>query len=100
MDGFENLLNTGFYPIGLLQYQRSSKSVNLQHACWIMMMYSQTFNFEDNYQIKRRIARQGQKKPECFIYVLHFTDTVDDIKADRALSRHLTHEKMRKLILK
>ena len=100
MDGFEGLFNSGLYPIGLLQYQRSSKSVNLQFECWLMMLYSQTFSFEDNYQIKRRIARQGQKKPECIIYTLHFVDTVDDIKADRALSRHLTHEKMRKLILK
>ena len=99
-DTFESEFNTGLYPVGLLQYQRSSKSVNLQKQCYVMIQYTQTFNFEDNYQIIRRIARQGQPEPMCFIYKLHIEGTVDDIKTDKFVERTQTHEKFRQMILK
>ena len=97
---FESLFNTGMWDVGLLQYQRSSKSVNLQKNCHVMIQYSQTFNFEDNYQIVRRIARQGQEAEMCYIYKLHFDGTADDIKTEKYTKRSMSHEKMRALILR
>lgn len=95
---FELLFNLAIVPVGLIQYQRSSKSLNLQSNCYVMIKYSQTFHFEDNYQIVRRIARQGQKAEKCFIYTLHFDGTADDFKTKKYEDVHMSHKLMTKLL--
>lgn len=99
-DSFESDFNTGFYAVGLLQYQRSSKAVNLQSQCHVMIQYSQTFNYEDNYQIPRRIARQGQPEDMVYVYKLHFDGTIDDLKTEKYIKRDLTHKQFRELIMR
>lgn len=79
-DRFQDRWNNGEIPCLFMQYTRSSKSLNLQHGGHVMIAYSATFNFEDAYQIVRRLARQGQKAEKVYLYSLHFSDTYDDIK--------------------
>ena len=96
---FVDKFNTGKYSVGLVQYQRSSKGLNLQKVCRLMIQYSQTFNFENNYQSVRRIARQGQTR-DVHIFKLHFNNTVDDLKLERQDNRQFTHDQFRKMILR
>ena len=99
-DSPEAAWNRGEIPYLFLQYTRSSKSLNLQHGGNIMVMYSLTFRFEDDYQIIRRLARQGQPEAKVYLYILHMKGTMDDLKVTRLGQRFKGHKAMQKLILK
>lgn len=92
--------NAGKIPYLFLQYSRSSKSLNLQMGGNIMVMYSLTFRFEDDYQIIRRLARQGQPEDKVYLYILHLKGTLDDLKATRLGQRFKGHKAMQRMILK
>ena len=97
---FEKRWNSKEIKYGLLQYNRSSKSLNLQKGGYIMVFYSQSFNWEDTYQIPRRLARQGQKAPKVYLYILHLRNTTDDLKADKLNGRSIGHKKMQQMIMR
>ena len=97
---FEKRWNEGKIKYGLLQYNRSSKSLNLQKGGHIMVFYSQSFNWEDTYQIPRRLARQGQQAEKVYLYILHLRDTTDDLKAEKLNGRSIGHKKMQQMIMR
>lgn len=75
----------------LLQYNRSSKSLNLQHGGNVVIFYSMVFNFVDSYQIVRRVARQGQKADRVYLYVLVANGTRDEDKIKKVDEREELH---------
>lgn len=91
--------NLGEIKYLFLQYGRSSKSLNLQKGGHIMAAYSSTFNWEDTYQIIRRLARQGQEAGTVYLYVLHINGTVDDNKQRTLSGRSVNHRNFQKKIL-
>lgn len=99
-DNFENDWNAGKIKHGLLQYNRSSESGNLQTGGCVMMMYSQTFSWKDFYQIPRRIARRGQLADTVYLYILHINGTVDDLKEQRMTNSTIGHKKFQKMIMR
>lgn len=99
-DDFVNKWNTGDYDYLLLQYSRSSKSLNLQQGGNIMVFYSPTFKWVDDYQIIRRLARQGQPRDCVYAYRLYLNGTIDDVKVKRLDERFQGHSRFQKKILK
>lgn len=97
---FEERWNKGKIPYLFLQYTRSAKGLNLQQGGNVMIAYSQTFKFEDTYQIVRRLARQGQPKDRVYLYVLHFRNTIDDLKTKRFDERFKGHKAMQRMIMR
>lgn len=98
-DDFQNRWNRKEIPYLFMQYRRSSKSLNLQFGGYIMAFYSPTFNWCDDYQIVRRIARQGQPHKCVYAYRLYIKGTVDDIKVKRLDQRFQGHARFQKKIL-
>lgn len=96
---FQQRWNRGEIPYLLMQYSRSSKSLNLQQGGYIMAIYSPTFKWVDDYQIVRRLARQGQKQPCVYVYRLYIEGTVDDEKTKRLGERFKGHWRFQKKIL-
>ena len=96
---FVNKWNTGEYEFLLLQYQRSGKSLNLQKGGYIMIMYSPTWQWINDYQIVRRLARDGQENPVVYCYRLYFRNTIDDVKAKRLDERFTGHSRFQGRIL-
>lgn len=88
--------NTGKHNVLLLQYNRSSKSLNLQRGGHVVVFYSLVFNFVDAFQIVRRVARQGQKAPQVYLYILIATDTRDEDKYERITDREEEHHQFAK----
>lgn len=99
-EDFVNKWNSGKYPYLLLQYGRSSKSLNLQQGGHIMVFYSPTWKWVDDYQIVRRLARQGQPEPVVYVYRLYARGTVDDMKAKRLDERFMGHTRFQKKIIR
>lgn len=98
-DNIVDRWNKGQIKYLFLQYSRSAMSLNLQKGGNIMAVYSRTFNFQDWYQIVRRIARQGQKEPKVYVYILHLSGTIDDVKQMRANERGVKHRNFQKKII-
>lgn len=94
-----NRWNNGEIKYLFLQYSRSSMSLNLQGGGHIIAVYSRTFVFQDWYQIIRRVARQGQKAPMVYVYVLHLNNTVDEQKQRRSDQRTQSHRNFQKKII-
>ena len=92
--------NTGKHKYLLLQYQRSGKSLNLQLGGHVMAMYSPTWQWVNDYQIVRRLARQGQPELMVYCYRLYMRNTIDDVKAKRLDERFQGHSRFQKKILK
>lgn len=92
--------NRGEIPLLFLQYARCSKSLNLQQSGYVLIMYTSTFNWEHDYQIARRFARQGQKAPKVYVYRLHLKGTVDDLKSKVLDKRGNSHVRFQKDILR
>lgn len=82
-----------------MQYSRSSKSLNLQDGGNVMAMYSPTFKWVDDYQIVRRLARQGQRASYVYVYRLYLEGTVDDVKTRRLDERFQGHRRFQTEIL-
>jgi hypothetical protein len=98
---FEQHWNADQCDYLLLQYSRSSKSLNLQKgSSHVMVMYSSTFRWVDDYQIVKRIARQGQKADRVYAYRLFIRGTVDDVKTKRLDERFKGHTRFQKQIIK
>ena len=98
---FQSLWNADKAEYLLLQYSRSSKSLNLQKgSCNVMVMYSSTYRWVDDYQISKRVARQGQKKPMVYLYRLYIRKTVDDVKTKKLSDRFKGHTRFQKEIIK
>lgn len=87
-------------PYLFLQYARSSKALNLQEGGNILAVYSPTWNWEHDYQIVRRLARQGQKAEKVFLYRLWFRDTIDEEKYEILKKRETNHRTFQHLIIK
>lgn len=97
---FQNRWNAGEIKYLLLQYTRSSKSLNLQQGGHIMAMYCPTFKWVDDYQIVRRLARQGQLAEAVYVYRLYMKDTIDDLKTKRLDERFKGHSRFQASIMK
>lgn len=91
--------NKGEIPYLFLQYARSSKSLNLQKGGNILAVYSPTWNWEHDYQIVRRLARQGQPKEKVYLYRLWIRDTIDEEKFQVLSERGEGHKSFQRLIL-
>ena len=98
-EDYERKWNAGKVKYLLLQYNRSSKSLNLQYGGHIMAFYSPTFRWVDDYQIIRRLARQGQTKPIVYAYRLYIKNTIDELKTKRLKERFKGHLRFQKKIL-
>lgn len=90
--------NAGQIPVLFLQYARSSKSLNLQNGGYVLAVYSATFNWEHDYQIARRLARQGQKAPRVYVYRFKVKGTVDEDKELALGRRGFNHREFQKKI--
>lgn len=90
--------NQGEIPFLFLQYARSSKALNLQAGGNILAVYSPTWNWEHDYQIVRRLARQGQTKEKVWVYRLWMNKTVDEQKFEVLEKRGEGHRSFQKLI--
>lgn len=99
-ENFVNRWNNGEIKYLLLQYTRSSKSINLQKGGHIMVFYSPTFKWVDDYQIIRRLARQGQSNELVYAYRLYMKGTVDDVKTKRLNDRFQGHLRFQLKIIK
>lgn len=86
-------------PYLFLQYARSAKALNLQEGGNILAVYSPTWNWEHDYQIVRRLARQGQKAEKVFLYRLWFHDTIDEEKHRVLKKRKDGHRTFQKLVM-
>ena len=84
----------------LLQYARSSKALNLQGGGNILAVYSPTWNWEHDYQIVRRLARQGQPRDKVWVYRLWLNKTVDEQKYEVLEERGQGHKSFQKMIAK
>jgi len=98
-DDFQNRWNRKEIPYLFMQYNRSSKSLNLQQGGYIMAFYSPTFHWVDDYQIVRRIARQGQPNECVYAYRLYIKGTIDDVKVKKLDQRFQGHARFQKKIL-
>ena len=85
-------------PFLFLQYARSSKALNLQAGGNILAVYSPTWNWEHDYQIVRRLARQGQTREKVWVYRLWMNKTVDEQKFEVLEERGEGHRSFQKLI--
>lgn len=90
--------NAGEIPYLFLQYARSSKSLNLQLGSNILAVYSPTWNWEHDYQIVRRLARQGQPRDTVYVYRLWLKGTVDEQKYEVLKERGEGHRTFQNLI--
>lgn len=90
--------NAGNIKYLFLQYARSSKSLNLQKGGYIMASYSPTWNWEHDYQIIRRLARQGQPADTVYHYRLWMKNTVDEDKYEILNERGENHRSFQKLV--
>lgn len=90
--------NKGEIKYLFLQYARSSKSLNLQGGGNILAVYSPTWNWEHDYQIVRRLARQGQKADKVWVYRLWLKKTVDEQKYEVLEERGQGHKSFQKMI--
>lgn len=90
--------NNGMVKYLFLQYGRSSKSLNLQNGGYIMASYSPTWNWEHDYQIIRRLARQGQPADKVYYYRLLIRNTVDEDKREVLEQRGENHVSFQKLV--
>lgn len=90
--------NRGEIKYLFLQYARSSKSLNLQEGGYIMASYSPTWNWEHDYQIIRRLARQGQPADTVYHYRLWMKKTVDEDKYEILNERGENHRSFQKLV--
>ena len=90
--------NRGEIKYLFLQYARSSKSLNLQGGGNILAVYSPTWNWEHDYQIVRRLARQGQKADKVWVYRLWLKKTVDEQKYEVLEERGQGHKSFQKMI--
>lgn len=97
-DDIEDRWNRGEIKYLFLQYSRSAKALNLQKGGFIMAFYSLTFKWGDNYQIIRRLARQGQLAKVVYAYRLYMRDTIDEMKTKRLNERFKGHSRFQKLI--
>lgn len=97
---FQERWNRKEIPYLFLQYSRSSKSLNLQQGGNIMAFYCPTFKWVDDYQIIRRLARQGQPESCVYAYRLYINGTIDDIKTRKLDERFKGHSRFQKQILK
>lgn len=97
---FETNWNSGKIKYLFLQYSRSSKSLNLQHGGNIIIIYSPTFKWVDDYQIVRRLARQGQKEECVYVYRLYIKGTIDDVKTKRLNERFVGHTRFQNKIIR
>ncbi len=99
-DDIINRWDKGEIPYLFLQYARSSKSLNLQKGGHILAIYSPTFNWEHDYQLVRRFARQGQPEKYVYVYRLYFPETIDKHKTkvlgERAVNHRSFQMKIRK----
>lgn len=99
-DDIDDRWNNNEIPYLLLQYSRSSKSRNLQYSKgYVMLMYSSTFKWVDDYQIVKRLARQGQVAPLVYVYRLHLRKTLDDLKARKLSDRFVGHRRFQDTIV-
>lgn len=96
---FQEDWQAGKIQYGFLQYSRSSKSLNLQAGGHIMAFYSPTWKWVDDYQIIRRLARQGQKAELVYAYRLYMRGTIDDKKTKKLGERFMGHSRFQKKIL-
>lgn len=96
---FQERWNRKEIPYLFMQYSRSSKSLNLQQGGFIMVFYSPTFKWVDDYQIVRRLARQGQKESTVYVYRLYIKGTIDDVKTKRLDERFQGHWRFQKKLL-
>lgn len=90
--------NRGEIKYLFLQYARSSKALNLQVGGNILVVYSPTWNWEHDYQIVRRLARQGQAKDKVWVYRLWLHKTVDEQKYEVLEEREEGHRSFQKII--
>lgn len=97
-DNIEDRWNEGTIKYLFLQYSRSAKALNLQKGGFIMAFYSLTFKWGDNYQIIRRLARQGQSAKVVYAYRLYMRNTIDEMKTKRLDERFKGHARFQKLI--
>jgi len=98
-DNFQDRWNNKEIPYLFMQYSRSSKSLNLQKGGNIMVFYCPTFKWVDDYQIIRRLARQGKPEPEVYAYRLYINGTIDDNKTKKLGERFNGHARFQKQIL-
>lgn len=97
-EGIVERWNKGEIEILFLQYARSSKALNLQAGGNILAVYSPTWNWEHDYQIVRRLARQGQSKEKVWVYRLWMNKTVDEQKFEVLEERGEGHRSFQKMI--
>ena len=99
-ENIEARWNNDEIPYLFLQYNRSSKSLNLQYSSgYVLILYTSTYSWVDDYQIIRRLARQGQKAKCVYAYRIMIRGTVDDAKATKLNSRFKGHKRFQKQII-
>lgn len=99
-ENIEDRFNNNEIAYLFMQYSRSSKSLNLQKGKgYVMAMYSATFKWVDDYQIIRRLARQGQKADMVWVYRLHMRNTIDDVKTKKLNERFAGHTRFQNRLL-
>ena len=99
-DDIEGRWNRDEIDTLFLQYSRSSKSLNLQKGSGhVLVKYSPTFKWVDDYQIDRRFARQGQKAECVYVYRLYIKGTIDDVKTKSLKERFIGHSRFQKQII-
>jgi len=96
---FEERWNDKDIPYLFLQYMRSSKSLNIQDGGNVMAFYSPTWSWADDYQIIRRLARQGQSAKMVYAYRLYMKGTIDDNKTRKLTDRFIGHSRFQNSII-
>lgn len=99
-ENFVDLWNSGKYPYLILQYRRSSTSLNLQRGGNIMVFYSSTYAWIDDYQIIRRIARKGQQAEMVYAYRLYLKNTIDENKIKTLGDKTFNHKTFQNKIIR
>lgn len=99
-DDIEERWNDDTIDYLFMQYQRSSKSLNLQGGKGhVMAFYSPTWNWADDYQIVKRLARQGQSAKMVYAYRMIIKDTIDKVKTRKLGERFIGHTRFQESLI-
>lgn len=99
-EGIAERWNKKEIPLLFLQYARSSKGLNLQKGGNRIIIYSSTFNWEHDYQMIRRFARQGQEEDCVFVYRMVAKGTIDEDSVAALEERGVNHANFQKKVLR
>lgn len=75
----ERMWNAGQLPVLLGHPQSMGHGLNLQECGHHVAWYAQTWNYELDDQLIRRVLRQGNKAKQVFVHRIITKDTIDEV---------------------